>query len=82
MMAMGAVEALRVANCPARDEILIAGFDGVTATSWRCFQITTMAQPLEQLAAAAVAIIVSRLESGSDRLEQRTFSSRLVSHLT
>lgn len=80
MMAMGAVEALRVADGPARREILVAGFDGLTATSWRCFQIMTMAQPLEQLTAAAVAIIISRLESGSDRLERRTFSSKLVSH--
>ena len=82
MMAMGAVEALRMANIAAHDKILVAGFDGITATSWRCFQITTMAQPLEQLAAAAVAIIVSRHESGSSRLEQRIFSSRLVTRLT
>ena len=78
MMAMGAIEALRMANIPAYDNILVAGFDGISATNWRCFQITTMAQPLEQLAAASVAIIVSRQESGSSRLEQRTFSSRLV----
>ena len=82
MMAMGAVEALRMANIPAQDQILVAGFDGIAATRWRCFQITTMAQPLEQLAAAAVAIIVSRQESGSSRLEQRIFSSQLVTRLT
>lgn len=82
MMAIGAVEALQVENYPARDKILIAGFDGITAAGWRSFQITTMAQPLEQLTSAAVAIIVSRLESGSDRLERRTFSSKLISHLT
>ena len=78
MMAMGAVEALRAANMPTHDEILVAGFDGITATSWRCFQITTMVQPLEHLAAAAVAIIVNR----SSRLEQRVFSSRLVNRFT
>lgn len=81
-MAMGAVEAIRVANISAHNKILVAGFDGITAAGWRCFQITTMAQPLEQLAAAAVAIIVSRQQSGSSRLEQRLFISRLVNRVT
>ncbi len=78
MMAMGAVEALRAAGRKQRAEILIAGFDGLAAASWPGFQITTMAQPLDQLAGAAAAIIVSRLQSGSNRLERQTFLSRLA----
>lgn len=78
MMAMGAVEALRATGRTQRHKILIAGFDGLAATSWPCFQITTMAQPLEELAAAAVGIIVNRLQSGSDRLERKTFGSTLA----
>lgn len=81
MMAIGAVEALRAAGRTQRHEILIAGFDGLAATSWPSFQITTMAQPLDQLAAAAVAIIVSRLQSSSGRLERQRFESRLASRL-
>ena len=78
MMAVGAAEALRAADRTQRPKILIAGFDGLAATSWPSFQITTMTQPLNQLATAAVGIIVSRLQSGSDRLERQSFGSRLA----
>lgn len=78
MMAVGAAEALRAPSGPGRGDIRIAGFDGLAATSWPSFQITTMTQPLNQLATAAVGIIVSRLQSGSDRLERQTFGSILA----
>ena len=70
MMAIGAAEALRAAGRAPSSEILIAGFDGIAAANWPSFQITTMAQPFEQLAAAAIAIVVARLQDDSDSVER------------
>lgn len=78
MMAIGAVEGLRAVGYAGCSKVLIAGFDRLAAASWPRSQIVTMEQPHEQLAAAAVTMIVAHLHGDSDLVERTTFRSVLA----
>lgn len=78
MMAIGAVEGLRAVGYAGYRKVLIAGFDGLAAASWPRSQIIVMEQPHEQLAAAAVTMIVAHLHGDLDLVERKTFRSILA----
>lgn len=49
LMAMGAIDAARALGLSIPDDVSIAGFDGVPATEWASYQLTTVRQPINRL---------------------------------
>ncbi len=63
MMALGAIDAARAAGFAVPGDVSVAGFDGTGAACWDAYCLTTMVQPLESLANAAVEMIVERRDT-------------------
>ena len=78
MMAIGAIDEAGAAGVRVPEDVSIAGFDGVPASRWARYQITTMSQPLPQLAAAAFDVIIHRLADRDLAHEMRILSCTLV----
>nr|WP_242523793.1 LacI family DNA-binding transcriptional regulator [Microbulbifer salipaludis] len=78
MMAMGCMDELRFKHdLDVPGDVSVVGFDGVKAASWASFNLTTVAQPVESMAEAAVTMLLERVDNSEMPPEKRTFSGVL-----
>ncbi len=78
MMALGAMDYFRTdmgLQIPA--QVAVAGFDGSGAARWRSYDLTTVRQPLQRMAEAAVAMIADRVDA-EPAGERRLFPGELI----
>lgn len=71
MMAIGAIDEASASGLTVPRDLSVASFDGTPAGTWERYQLTTMRQPLPQLAAAAIETITHRLAKPGLALEKR-----------
>ena len=78
MMAIGALDELRHRiNLDVPGDVSVVGFDGVRAAGWSSFDLTTVQQPVESMAEAAVSMLLARVDNVSLPPEKRSFSGVL-----
>jgi DNA-binding LacI/PurR family transcriptional regulator len=78
MMAIGAIDEAGANGFKVPEDVSVAGFDGVPASRWERYQLTTMQQPLPQLATAAFDIILQRLDNRELAREIRLLGCTLI----
>jgi LacI family transcriptional regulator len=76
LQALGAYEALRRAGLRVGEDVSVVGFDDVPAASWASPPLTTVRQPLSEMAAMATKIVLQGVDAvlpgGMRRLELAT----------
>ena len=77
IMAIGAIDEASQRGLHVPDDLSVASFDGVPAGRWDRYRLTTMRQPLPQLAEAAVDTIVRKLANPKMAREMRLLSCEL-----
>jgi DNA-binding LacI/PurR family transcriptional regulator len=81
-MAIGAMQTARARGLTVPDDLSIVGFDDIPLASYCSPSLTTLAQPIEEMAAAAVDELVHRLDPDRRRRGAgnytRVFRPRLV----
>jgi len=84
VIAFGAIDAAKSLGMRVPDDVSIVGFDDVPMASWEVFQLTTVRQPLDEMARAAARLLVERLEYDGDlgAGRERLFATSLVSRST
>ena len=83
VMAIGCIDAARYdLDIDVPNDLAIVGFDGAATAAWSAYQLTTISQPLEMMAEAAVAILMQRIENPNLPPEKRTFSGVLINGKT
>jgi DNA-binding LacI/PurR family transcriptional regulator len=55
----------------------VIGFDGIDAASWNEPVLTTVEQPIDEIAATAVGALCALIEDGSQSLPNYVFRPRL-----
>ena len=65
VMAIGAIRALRDAGKRVPEDVSVVGFDGLPLGSFLVPQLTTIVQPVQQLAQRSVEMLISSIEEGS-----------------
>jgi len=79
MMAFGVLDALRYElGVAVPENVSVVGFDGTRPGRWASFALTTVRQPVEQMAAAAVALLLERVDEPGLGPEQRMYPGELV----
>ncbi len=56
----------------------IVGFDGIHAAFWSGYELTTIRQPVNQMAKAAVNILMERIENPDTPPEKRVLAGSLI----
>jgi DNA-binding LacI/PurR family transcriptional regulator len=75
MMAIGCIdEARKVFDLQVPEQLSVVGFDGVYASDWGAYELTTVRQPVNQMAKAAVDILVERIENPNTPPEKRVLT--------
>ena len=64
VMAIGAIRALRDAGKRVPEDVSVVGFDGLPLGSFLVPQLTTIVQPIQQLAQRSVEMLVSAITDG------------------
>ena len=66
VMAIGAVRALKEAGLRVPEDVSVVGFDGLEIGSYLIPQLTTVVQPVEELAKCSMEILLACMEAGSE----------------
>lgn len=80
LMALGALRALRKANLSVPQDISIIGFDNIELAEEISPPLTTIAQPISELATSSVELLISRMQGNSmhPETQRRVLSAWLV----
>ena len=78
VMAIGCIDQLiHVHGIRVPEDISVVGFDGVSAASWKNYDLTTIVQPVSRMVDAAVQMLIERIESYDLPAEKRIFSGKM-----
>lgn len=78
-MAIGCMDEARGNhNISIPEQLSVVGFDGIHAAFWSGYELTTIRQPVNQMAKAAVSILMERIENPDAPPEKRVLSGSLI----
>jgi alanine racemase len=78
VMAFGALREARERGLRIPEDLSIVGFDGIQATEWIDPPLTTLRQPIVQIADGAVSALRALVERPAQPLPHSTFRPRLI----
>ncbi len=70
VMAIGAIRALRDNGLRVPEDVSVMGFDGLTIGSFLVPQLSTVAQPSEQMARRSVEILIEQIEGATQAVHE------------
>jgi DNA-binding LacI/PurR family transcriptional regulator len=77
--AIGAIDAVRnELGLRVPQDLSVVGFDGVGPSRWKGYELTTIRQPVEQMAEAAVSLLLACIEDPSRAPEKRLFAGTFI----
>lgn len=83
MMAIGCLDTARVDfRIDVPGQLSVTGFDGIAASTWIGYNLTTLRQPLHNMAQAAAELLASLVGGTSTGPERRTFAATFVDGAT
>jgi len=78
-MAIGCIDEARGGQgIKVPEQLSVVGFDGIHAAFWSGYELTTIRQPVNQMAKAAVNILMERIENPDAPPEKRVLSGSLI----
>ena len=79
-VAIGAFNAARGLGVAVPEEVSLVGFDDLPMAAWETFELTTVHQPMEDMARTSVKLLLERIEGAVDQavVRQRVFEPTLV----
>ncbi len=78
LSAFGAVDAARALNIRVPDDLWIVGYDDVDMAAWASYNLTTVRQPIDDMAKVAVQLLLERLDNPNKPSTHHRFTSELV----
>jgi DNA-binding LacI/PurR family transcriptional regulator len=77
LMAIGAMQEAASQGVRVPEDLSVVGFDGIDAASWTQPPLTTVEQPIDEIARTAVAALRAQVENPIDRQPSYVFRPRL-----
>ena len=78
-MAIGCIDEARGGHgIKIPEQLSVVGFDGIHAAFWSGYELTTIRQPVNQMAKAAVSILMERIENEDAPPEKRVLAGSLI----
>jgi LacI family transcriptional regulator len=78
LMAMGVMQAVQERGFRIPADMAVIGFDGLALTEHCYPSLSTVDQPVAEMSAAAIAMLLDRIKGGSSPARVQTFAARLV----
>ncbi|HLI59016.1 MAG TPA: LacI family DNA-binding transcriptional regulator [Solirubrobacteraceae bacterium] len=83
-VAIGALNAAHGLGVSVPDDVSLVGFDDLPMAAWEVFSLTTVRQPMEEMARTSVRLLLDRIEGIVDptTVRQRVFEPEMVMRRT
>jgi DNA-binding LacI/PurR family transcriptional regulator len=78
VLALGAVDACRERGIAIPGDLGVIGFDDIPIASWSAYDLTTIRQPIKQITAASVEMVVSAIEVSTQPKRTQIFQCEAV----
>jgi DNA-binding LacI/PurR family transcriptional regulator len=79
LMAIGCIDAARHdLGLQVPEKLSVVGFDGVGPSTWSSFQLTTIRQPVQRMAEAALTLLMDRVANPTLPPEKRLLAGQLI----
>ncbi|KAA5834998.1 LacI family DNA-binding transcriptional regulator [Saccharopolyspora hirsuta] len=78
LTALGAVDGAVSLGRRVPEDVWVVGYDDIAMTAWDSYDITTVRQPIAEMARAAVHLLLERVEDRSLSPRKKLFPSELV----
>ena len=78
VLALGALDGARARGVAVPDALWIVGYDDIEQASWGGYDLTTVRQPLEQMVARAIELLLARIQDADRPLARECFANELV----
>lgn len=76
--ALGVIDLARERGVRIPEELSIVGFDDIPMASWSAYSLTTIRQPVDQMIAATLEVVLERIEAPAAEPMLRFFPGTLV----
>lgn len=80
--AFGALDAAREAGVPVPSALSIVGYDDVGMAAWEAFRLTTVRQPIDEMARRAVELLLERIEQPGLAPRHERFAAEFIARAT
>jgi len=78
VLALGAMDGARGRGVRVPEELWLVGYDDIELASWGAFDLTTVRQPMEQMVAQAIELLLARVADRARVIEHRCLPNELV----
>jgi LacI family transcriptional regulator len=82
VIALGALDAARRRGVDVPGALSIVGFDDISLAGWESFRLTTVRQPLVDMAREAVRLLLKRVEGDDHEPHRAVFPTELIQRST
>jgi DNA-binding LacI/PurR family transcriptional regulator len=78
-MALGCIDTIRQDHqLSVPSDVSVVGFDGVEPGTWASYRLVTVRQPVQEMAAAAVHLLLDCVENPARKAEKKVFAGTIV----
>lgn len=67
---------------PVPEQMSVTGFGGTGPASWLCYNLTTLRQPVQSMAAASADMLTNLIKGASNCAERRVFNATIIEGAT
>lgn len=78
VLAMGAMDGARARGARIPDDLWIVGYDDIELASWGAYDLTTVRQPMEQMVAQAIDLLLARIDARDAPVSRQCLANELV----
>ena len=78
VLAMGAMDGARARGVHVPEDLWLVGYDDIELASWGAYDLTTVRQPMEQMVAQAIDLLLARITNRNTPIEHKCLPNELV----
>ncbi|MFO1218032.1 MAG: LacI family DNA-binding transcriptional regulator [Burkholderiaceae bacterium] len=78
VLAMGVIDGVRARGVRVPEDVWVVGYDDIELASWGAYDLTTVRQPMEQMVAQAIELLLARIADRDRPVVRRCLANELV----
>jgi LacI family transcriptional regulator len=78
VLALGAIDGARALGVRVPEDLWVVGYDDIELASWGAYELTTVRQPMVEMVAHAITLLLAKIANRDKPLEHKCFPNELV----
>lgn len=78
VLAMGAMDGARARGLRVPEDLWLVGYDDIELASWGAYDLTTVRQPMEEMVAVAIDLLLAKIADRDKPIERRCLPNEIV----